>query len=183
MVSIQIISGTDRPKSNALRVAAYLQKKYREQKASADIMNLRHFPLAATEGGKYREDTPEVDRYVQPLLEADGLVFVCPEYNGGYPGILKIFIDYLPYPASLNKKPVCLVGESNSPFGGQRAVEQLQQVIGYQNAHILPERVFIPKVKNNFEAETGIKNDYQQNRLEEQINHFIPFVEQFKNSG
>lgn len=179
MTLLQIISGTDRPKSNALRVATYLHKKYTEQKVKADIIDLQHFPLALIEGGKYRNDIPKIDHFIQPLLDTDGLVFVCPEYNGGYPGILKLFIDYLSYPISLNKKPVCFVGEANSPFGGQRAVEQLQQVIGYRNAHMLPERVFIPRVKDNFDIERGIKNEYQQNLLDEQIKHFIPFVQKF----
>lgn len=179
MVTLQIISGTDRPQSNALRVAKYLHKKYNEYNADASIVDLQHFPLTSTLGGKYRDEVPEIDHFIEPILDADGIIFVCPEYNGGYPGILKMMIDYLPYPSALYKKPVCFVGESNSPFGGQRAVEQLQQVIGYQNAHMLPERVFIPQVKSNFDEETGIKNAYQQNLLDEQVRSFVAFVERF----
>ncbi len=179
MLSLQIISGTDRPNSNAIRIAEYLKKRYNRLQAEADIIDLKEFPLSAVKGGKYRDEVPEIDQFVQPLLDADGVIFVCPEYNGGYPGILKFFIDYLPYPVSLNKKPVCFVGEANSLFGGLRAVEQLQQVAGYRNAHILPERVFISRVKENFDIESGIKDAYQQSLLEEQIRSFINFVEKF----
>ncbi len=180
MISLQIISGTDRPGSNALRIAHYLRKRYNSAATHAEIIDLQDFPLSAIQGGKYRDEIPAVNRFVQPLLDADGLIFVCPEYNGGYPGILKLFIDYLPYPVSLNKKPVCFVGEANSLFGGLRAVEQLQQVAGYRNAHTLPERVFISRVKENFDEEEGIKDGYQQGLLETQIKNFILFVERFK---
>lgn len=180
MLSLQIISGTDRSNSNALNVSKYLKKRYENEGTASKITDLQDFPLQTITNGKYRDEIEAVKAFNQPLLHADGIVFVCPEYNGGYPGILKLFIDYLPYPASLNKKPVCFVGEANSPFGGLRAVEQLQQVIGFRNAHMLPERVFISRVKENFDEEKGIKDDYQQNLLETQIQNFIPFVEQFK---
>lgn len=180
MISLQIISGTDRANSHALHIAKYLKKRYQSEQVSADIIDLQCFPLLKATDGKYHDKAEAINRFNKPLLKADGVIFVCPEYNGGYPGILKLFIDYLPYPVSFHKKPVCFVGESNSPFGGQRAVEQLQQVIGFQNAYMLPERVFIPRVKENFDADTGIKNAYQQNLLNEQINHFIHFVKQFK---
>ncbi len=180
MISLQIISGTDRPGSNSLRVSEYLKKRYNAPQIEANIIDLRDFPLSSIQGGKYRDEISSIDKFVQPLLDADGLIFVCPEYNGGYPGILKLFIDYLPYPVSLNKKPICFVGEANSLFGGLRAVEQLQQVAGYRNAHILPERVFISRVKENFNKKEGIKDTYQQSLLEAQIQNFIPFVKQFK---
>ncbi|MDZ7716989.1 MAG: hypothetical protein U5J95_12320 [Balneolaceae bacterium] len=43
----------------------------------------------------------------------------------------------------MDKKPIAFVGEANGAFGGMRAVEQLQQVVGYRHAHVFPERVFI----------------------------------------
>ncbi len=183
MIALEIISGTDRPNSNALRIATYLMEKYRAFDTETEIIDLRNFPIEETQGGRYREDNPEIEEFISPLIKADGLVFVCPEYNGGYPGILKLFIDYLPFPKSLNKKPICFVGEANGMFGGMRAVEQLQQVAGYRNAHVFPERVFISRVKENFNENKGIQDSFQQKLLESQINNFVPFVERFKTAS
>lgn len=180
MITLQIISGTDRSDSSALHVAKYLKKRYQCDQVSANIIDLQDFPLLKAQDGQYHDKAESINAFNEPILEADGVVFVCPEYNGGYPGILKLFLDYLPYPVTFHKKPVCFVGESNSPFGAQRAVEQLQQVLDYQKAHTLPERVFIPRIKDNFNINTGIRNAYQQNLLDEQIRNFIPFVKQFK---
>lgn len=176
MLDVQIISGTDRPESNALRISTYLKEKYAVYQVQAGIMNLQNFPATKVVGGPYGEAIPEVEQFMQPLLAADGLVMVCPEYNGGYPGILKLFIDYLPFPESLNKKPVCFVGEATGAFGGLRAVEQLQQVVGYRNAHVYPERVFIPRVHENFDEKDGIADKFQQSLLEAQIHGFINYI-------
>lgn len=180
MIDIRIISGTDRPGSNALRISEYLQKKYRQQGIAANVIDLQNFPVEKVSGGKYGERIPSVDEFVEQAIAADGLVIVCPEYNGGYPGILKLYIDYFPFPESLHKKPVALVGEANGAFGALRAVEQLQQVVGYRNAHVFPERVFIPRVSDNFDDKEGIRDQFQQELLESQIKNFILFVQGFK---
>ena len=176
MIDLKIISGTDRPNSNALRISKYVQGKYRQEGISTDIIDLQDFPLDQVVGGRYGEELPAVDNFVEQAVIADGLVVVCPEYNGGYPGILKLFIDYLPFPNSLNKKPIALIGEANGAFGAMRAVEQLQQVFGYRNAHIFPERVFISRVNENFDDEEGIKDQFQHQLLEDQINGFPDFI-------
>lgn len=176
MINLKIISGTDRPNANALRVSKYVQEKYRQEGISTEIIDLKDFPLDQAVGGRYGEDLPAVDNFVEQAITADGLVVVCPEYNGGYPGILKLFIDYLPFPNSLDKKPIAFIGEANGAFGAMRAVEQLQQVFGYRNAHIFPERVFISRVNENFDDEAGIKDEFQQQLLEAQIDGFPEFV-------
>lgn len=180
MFDLKIISGTDRPNSNSLRISLYLQKQYRGQGVPADIIDLQDFPTSAVEGGKYGDKPGDVLEFTRPIIDADALVIVCPEYNGGYPGILKLMIDYLPFPESLNKKPISFIGHASGAFGGVRAVEQLQQVVGYRNAHVYPERVFIPRIEKNFDDEKGITDRFQQELLQGQIKNFIEFVQDLK---
>ena len=86
---------------------------------------------------------------MKPLIDridrAEGLYLICPEYNGSYPGVIKTFIDYWSYPKSFEKRPVCFTG-LGGVFGGLRPVEHLQQIFGYRNAFIFPERVFLQNV-------------------------------------
>ena len=44
---------------------------------------------------------PEWQLWQEKVDALDVLVFVIPEYNGSYPGILKAFIDALAFPRSL----------------------------------------------------------------------------------
>jgi len=53
-----------------------------------------------------------------------------------------------------------------------RAVEYLQQVFGYRNAHIFPDRVFILWVRDHFDEEEGTKKEFQQQSLNSKIEKF-----------
>jgi chromate reductase, NAD(P)H dehydrogenase (quinone) len=107
----------------------------------------------------------------------DGFLFVIPEYNGGFPGILKLFFDYLPFPNALEMKPVSLIGEAAGAFGGLRAVEQFEQLLKYRKAVIYPERMFIQRVNDSFDEEEGMESERHQQLLENQLRRFPEFVE------
>ncbi len=175
MSKIHILASTDRPNSKALKVARYTQSllgKFSEVKT----FSLQDFPLQDVAGGKYGEEIDSVKAFNEAFLDADGFLFVVPEYNGGFPGILKVFIDYLPFPKAIEKKPVSLIGEAAGSFGALRPVEHLQQILVYRKALIYPERMFISKVNDTFDEE-GLKSERHQNLLEDQIQGFADFVE------
>lgn len=175
-MNIKIISSTDRPDSWALKVSSYVSELYNSKSVRSEVISLEDFPLTEVVGGKYGKSIPKVEKFRAPILKADGLVFVIPEYNGGFPGILKIFIDYLPFPEAFEKMPMAFIGESAGAFGALRAVEQFQMVVNYRNALQFPERVFIPRVSKEFNQETGLYDDFKQKLLEAQVYNFIEFV-------
>lgn len=113
-------------------------------------------------------------------MDADGIVFVVPEYNGGFPGILKLFYDYLPFPKALNKVPVCLIGEAAGAFGALRPIEHFTQLLIYRQAHVFPERMFIQRVNDSFDEEEGLTSEKMQKLWEKQLNGFPGFVEKIK---
>jgi len=76
------------------------------------------------------------------LDEADGFVVLTPEYNHGYPAVLKNAMDHTF--VEWRRKPITFVGWGN--VGGARAIEQLRQVaVEFEMAplrhavHILPD--------------------------------------------
>ncbi len=177
MKTIHILSSTDRPGSNALKVATYANE-FMKEKANVEVFSLKDFPYADVVGGKYGEDIESVEKFNDAFLDADGFLFVVPEYNGGFPGVLKLFIDYLPFPEAMYKIPVSFIGEAAGSFGALRPVEHLQQILSYRKALIYSERMFIRGVDDNFDAEKGLKSDMLQELLEDQLNGFVTFVEQ-----
>jgi NAD(P)H-dependent FMN reductase len=175
-MNLKIISGTDRPHSYALKVSGYVQSLYKERGIEAEVISLEGFPITEVVGGPYGEEIPAVKKFREPIIKADGLIFVIPEYNGSYPGILKLFVDHLPFPKAFEKMPMAFIGESAGAFGALRAVEQFQMVANYRNALQFPERVFIPRVKNEFDEESGLKDAFKQKLLLSQTENFIKFV-------
>jgi len=180
MMNLKIISSTDRPKSKSLEVANYVKSLYKSEGIDTEVISLEDFPLADVVGGLYGKDIPTITKFRDSILNADALLFIIPEYNGGFPGILKILIDYLPFPGAFEKIPMAFIGVAAGAFGGLRPVEQFQMVANYRNAIQFPERVFINRVNSEFHPETGLKNDFQQQLLEDQTKGFIRFVNALK---
>jgi chromate reductase len=142
-----IISGTNRPGSRSLQVAKLVQKIYREHGGEeTEILDLAQLPLEQLLGEHYGSGKPEpIQVAIDKINKAEGLVIVCPEYNGSMPGVLKYFIDHWNYPESFEYRPIALIGLGGR-FGGMRPVEHLQQVFGYRNAFLYPERVFLSDI-------------------------------------
>jgi chromate reductase len=145
---IEIIAGTNRPDSNASRVAALLLAEYQKLGAQARVLDLRDLPAAIFDPSSYAAKPASFQPFLDRVLAAEGLHVVVPEYNGSFPGVLKYFVDMLKFPESFERKPVAFVGEAAGLWGGFRAVEQLQMIFGYRNALTLPERVFLPAIQN-----------------------------------
>ncbi len=64
-----------------------------------------------------------------------------------------------------------------------RPVEQLQQIFGYRNAYIYPERVFISQISNLIDANGRLTKPEILERLKSQDEGFINFVEHLKKTN
>lgn len=177
---ITLIIGTNRPDSRTKAVALQVKAIYRKLGVSMHVIDLEKLPpeffLPATYAKKPRAFT----LMIKKVLKADGLVVVTPEYNGSMPGVLKYFIDMLPFPESFELRPVCFIGLSAGASGALRPVEHLQQIFGYRNAHIYPKRIFMPQVYNLLDDNGRLKDADIQQRLQKQAEGFIQFTCQLK---
>lgn len=94
-------------------------------------------------------DDPEVAEFCDKIRQADGLVFVTPEYNYSLPGVLKNAIDWASRPALnsvLKNKPCFLVSVSGGALGGVRAQAHLKYILNGMLARVFvcPE-IVIPQ--------------------------------------
>ncbi len=175
-MKIVIISGTNRPGSNTRKVAALLEGFYKAAGATPEILDLANLPAAIFLPSSYAEKPDSFAAFSDTVLAADGLHVVTPEYNGSLPGVLKYFIDMLPFPESFEARPVAFTGLAAGQWGALRPVEQLQAIFGYRNAHIFPTRVFLPLVGGLISEEGRITDDGISDRLHAQAAGFASFV-------
>ena len=174
--SIFILSGTNRPVSNTLRVAKEVERHYQLAGVKTTLFSLADLPLEMYSPEAYAIK-PEAFLDVQAkVLSAAGLHVVVPEYNGSFPGVLKHFIDMLKFPESFDHKPVAFVGLANGQWGGLRGVEQLQMVVGYRNAHVYPDRIFVPRVQTKFDASGHLVDPDLVERFRRQTQGFAKFA-------
>jgi chromate reductase, NAD(P)H dehydrogenase (quinone) len=85
---------------------------------------------------------PEVVRFRDQVRQADGVLFVSPEYNRGIPGVLKNAIDIgsRPYGQSVfDKKPAAIVTASPGSIGGFGANHQIRQAAVFLNMPVMQQ--------------------------------------------
>ena len=81
-------------------------------------------------------------RFRQQIADADGVLFVSPEYNRGIPGVLKNAIDVgsRPYGQSaFDKKPAAIVTASPGSIGGFGANHQIRQAAVFLNMPVMQQ--------------------------------------------
>lgn len=87
------------------------------------------------------------------MLEAEGIVFACPEYNYGPSGVLKNAIDWLSRmtPQPFAAKPVAIFGASGGVLGTARAQYQLRQILIFLDGRpVNKPEVMIGQAQNRF---------------------------------
>jgi chromate reductase len=163
MNKIIIISATNRPNSNTLRVCKIYLEILKSLNAEAEIFDLNVLPqniaFSETFGNHTDEFNKLINKYIVPNT---AFVFVAPEYNGSFPGILKLFIDCIP-PKEWMNKYACLVGVSIGRAGNLRGLDHLTGILNYLRMHIYHNKLPISNVEKMVnEQGTFIYEDQQK---------------------
>ncbi len=173
---IQILVGTNRQNSLSEEIAKYYQQLLLQKNQESNIVSLKNLPedftVSALYGNANKNEAFNVLR--DEIAKADKIVMIVPEYNGSFPGVLKAFIDGLPYPNSFLDKKIALVGLSAGVQGGALALSHLGDIFAYLNANVLGTRVKLIQIQK-FYKDNVVTNEMYNQLLNEQIDKFIAF--------
>lgn len=138
----------------------------------AELVDLRDWPLPFFDESKSPtsgEIAEEAEEWARLIDSADGYVIVTPEYNHGYPAVLKNALDHLYL--QWNNKPIAFVSYGGAA-GGTRSVEQLCTVAIELQMAPIRETVAFPMARNLFD-EQGLPNDaeYYETRARSLLDH------------
>ncbi|MCB0666278.1 MAG: NAD(P)H-dependent oxidoreductase [Saprospiraceae bacterium] len=125
--------------------------------------------------GQARSISDIQDEY---MLPASKFWFVFPEYNGGIPGILKLFLDAISV-RKLKKtfagKKACLTGVSTGRAGNLRGMDHLTNILNYLQVTVFPNRLPISSLNSLKDQDGEIKDSYTTQVLENQVKEFLNF--------
>lgn len=134
---ILVISGTNRPNSNTLAIASYYHQQLLKNEHASKLLDLNKVDSDVYNHNMYATPHASIEQLVVDYLDwANKFVFVVPEYNGGYPGILKAFIDAVP-PSKFHFKKAALIGLSSGHLGCVRGMDSLTNVLNYLKVSVL----------------------------------------------
>jgi NAD(P)H-dependent FMN reductase len=169
MPKINIIIGSTRDARLGDQIATWLMSEAGTiSEARFELVDLKtvNLPLLneprPPSAGDYQHDSTK--KWSQTVDEADGFVFVTPEYNHSIPASLKNAIDTAAREWAY--KPIGFVGYGVT--GGLRSVEHLRQIMGYLKMYDISEQVSIADHwsyldKNNiFQANEKLTADAQR---------------------
>ncbi len=145
-MQITIILGTNR-KANKSSIFATLYSKLLTKKGTDNkIFDLNelaeYFDFEQMYDYENSPLQPLIDRYIKP---ADAFVFIVPEYNGSYPGIVKLLIDSV-HPDYFKGKYASVIGIASGRAGNLRGIEHLNGVLQHLGVYTLPNVVPVSQI-------------------------------------
>ena len=172
---ITVISGTNRSKNNSILVAKNYLKKIEDQGIESSLLNLEDFGASFYFTSSYGDVPHSFEQIVKDqILTATHFVFVVPEYNGGFPGVLKFFIDTLP-PGIWKGKKAALVGVATGRSGNQRGLDHLTAVLHYLKMEVYSAKPLLSAIHNSLNVDGEIINEEYNKLIQDQLDNFKKF--------
>jgi chromate reductase, NAD(P)H dehydrogenase (quinone) len=175
---IVVLSGSNRPRARTLVVAQGVVRHLTALGAAPHLIDLQTMPADLYVPASYKSPPESFLAHQRAVLAARGIITVVPEYNGSYPGALKYFIDLLKFPESLRGVPAGFVGLAAGEWGALRAVEQLEMVFKYRNAHLYGKTVLVREVHKALDADGRFVDPALEARLGDMVRGFVDFCRQ-----
>lgn len=166
LVIIVIIS-TNRKNSTSARVAAIIASLIEGQGEEVQVLDLAQLPDDFFRPTMYAERSLEFTKLFEQMIEpARHIVFVIPEYNGSYPGVLKLFLDGSPVKSFWNKH-ASMIGLSDGQAGNMRGQDHLTGVLHYLKMHVHHHKPKLSSINASFAEDGTLTNERYMQQLQE----------------
>ena len=168
-----IISGTNRKGSKSLQIANLYQQLLQQNQIESKILSLEDLPIETFDINSKSIVLKQIEQeYLRP---SNKLIFIVPEYNGSFPGSLKLLMDCCDIKNVFWNKKASLVGIADGRNGNLRGLDHLTGVLNYLKINVLHYKVNIPFVGKSFDNEQNLTDTQIHQSLHKQIEEFIKF--------
>lgn len=177
MAKTIIISSTSRPNSNTIKVSRIYEKILKSKNVDTEVLDLYSslpddFNAKEIHGKRSDAYAKIIEQYIAANKR---FVFVVPEYNGSFPGILKLFIDSV-HPKDWANKNVCLVGVSVGRAGNLRGMEHLTGIFNYLKLYVYHNKLPISVVDKLLDENGNFNTEEQLKVCAAQIDGFLEWT-------
>jgi len=165
---IPIILGTTRQGRESEHVAQLVFEQAKKRAGvDVELVDVRELPMRLDDAGEQMKDP----KFSATIERCDGLVIVTPEYNHGYPGLLKHALDM-----NLKEyihKAVGICGVSAGAIGGARVIENLLPVLRELGLVTIFEDVNFGKVGTLFDERGRLLDENYVRRVDKFLDELI----------
>jgi NAD(P)H-dependent FMN reductase len=169
-LNIPVLLGTNRKERQSVHAAKWLVGQMEKRpEIRTRLFDVAEFKLPHDDYGQGLKDSfPE---WRDAMIQADGLVLVTPEYNHGYPGVMKAVLDLL-LPEYIHKA-VAFVGVSAGVWGGARVIENLVPVCRELGLAVCFTDLNFPRVQKTFDAEGNLLDQAFDQRARDFLDELV----------
>lgn len=172
---ITVIISTNRPDSNSQIVGDAYCHILNELGIQNTQLKLVDLPQDFVFADMYGKRTEAMESVISNVIEpVDKFVFVIPEYNGGFPGVLKSFIDCIP-PSNWHDKKAGLIGISSGAAGSLRGMDQFSNVLNYLKINVLYSKPKLSGIEVILGSERKLDDSRVLSVLKEHAELFLKF--------
>ena len=165
---IPVILGTARQGRQSENVARFVFEQTKKRAdVQTELIDVRELPMRLDDAGEQMKDPA----FSATIERCDGIILVVPEYNHGYPGLLKHALDM-----NLKEyihKAVGICGVSAGPFGGARVIEALLPVMRELGLVTIFEDVNFGRVGTLFDEQGNLIDQDYVGRVDKFLNELI----------
>lgn len=165
---ITIIAGTNRGDSMTLRTANLYYNILKEQGEQVKLLSL--------EGKEVWERGASMLAVEQEyLIPATKFIFIMPEYNASFPGILKVMMDNSDIKKAWWYKKAMLVGISDGRAGNLRGIEHMTSILHYMKVNVHYNKLVLSRIKEEIAKDGSVIKPETETNIRQQITDFIHF--------
>jgi azobenzene reductase len=178
VMKIAVILGTTRTGRQSEKIAHELLKRLQSRPGfEITFMDIATYDFPVFEERlRFHKDPPEgLKRFSAQLTEAEGIIFVIPEYNGSLPGTFKNAFDH--FYTEYRRKPIGTVCVSDGKFGGVQASIALQTLILHVFAYPMPTKLLVPFVDKAFDEQGTLTDETVDKAMDRFIDEYAWFAE------
>jgi NAD(P)H-dependent FMN reductase len=162
-----IISGTNRVGSHTEKVAKEYNRLFKERNIDAGILSLV--------GMDVLQRNPEFLKMEKEILiPTKKFIFILPEYNGTFPGVLKAMIDNTDISKVWYFKKALLTGISSGRAGNLRGIDHLAASLHYLKMNVHYNKLPISLIEKVMDA-NGRLNEETLKAINGQLDEFINY--------
>jgi NAD(P)H-dependent FMN reductase len=165
-----VLLGTNRKLRKSLFPAQWLVGEMKKRpEIETRLFDAAEFQLPPDDyGQEIRDQFPE---WRDAIIKADGLVIVAPEYNHGYPGVLKSVLDLLL--KEYIHKAVAFVGVSAGLWGGTRVIEAMVPMVRELGLAVTFSDLNFPRVERVFDEQGKLLDPAFEQRASDFLDELI----------
>ncbi|MEO5889708.1 MAG: NADPH-dependent FMN reductase [Ferruginibacter sp.] len=164
-----IISGTNRVGSNTLKVAKEYERNLKQRSIDSVLLSLEGLNLL-TRDANFEKLENEL------IIPTNNFIFISPEYNGSFPGALKLLFDTAKSHSLWWHKKALLTGVSTGRAGNLRGMDHLASVLNYLKVMVHHNRLPISSVDKLMDADGHFKDEHTIKAIDQQLDEFIKWT-------